>query len=63
MYKLHRLLVNKTIPQNYMSEADRVVDVVSEEFEKWLVQDKTLFTWLLSTLSETALTRVLTCDK
>lgn len=61
MHKLHRLLVNPVIPAKYASEADRLADVPSDEFEKWLVQDQTLFTWILSTLSESVLPRVLSC--
>lgn len=61
MHKLHHLVGNPTIPPKYAFEVGWVDDVVSEEFEKWLVQDQTLFTWLLSNLSETALLHVLTC--
>lgn len=52
MHKLHRFLANPPIPHKYATEADRVDDNVSDEFEKWLFQDQTLFTWFLSTLSE-----------
>lgn len=61
MHKLHRLLVNPVIPVKYASEADRVADIPSPEFEAWLVQDQTLFTWLLSILSDGVLPRVLNC--
>lgn len=60
-YKLHRLLVNPTIPAQYTTEADRIAENLSDEYERWLVQDQMVFTWLLSTLSDAVLPRVLTC--
>lgn len=33
----------------------------SEEYESWLVQDQAVFIWLLSTIFESVLPRVLSC--
>ncbi|MCI34606.1 retrovirus-related Pol polyprotein from transposon TNT 1-94, partial [Trifolium medium] len=51
-HKLHRFVVNPQIPTKYNSESDRELDIVSEAYDRWLVQDQMLFTWLLSTLAE-----------
>lgn len=60
-HKLHRYVVSPQIPPHYASEADCVLDVCTGEYECWLVQDQMLFAWLLSSLSETFLPRVLGC--
>lgn len=60
-HKLHRFVVNPDIPLKYSSEVDRAQDKVSDAYEKWLVQDQMLFTWLLSSLSDSFLPRVLGC--
>lgn len=60
-HKLHRFVVNPIIPQKYASESNRVQDLVTEEYQRWIVQDQMLFTWLLSSLSEAFLPRVLGC--
>lgn len=43
-HKLHRVVVNPKIPQKYNSEADRVFDNISDEYQCWIVQDQMLFT-------------------
>lgn len=59
--KLHRFVVNPIIPMKYDTETDRVLNLVSEAYEKWLVQDQLHFTWLLSSLSESFLPQVIGC--
>ncbi|PNX63257.1 retrovirus-related Pol polyprotein from transposon TNT 1-94, partial [Trifolium pratense] len=59
--KLHRFVVNPEIPAKYNSESDRELDIVSEAYDKWIVQDQMLFTWLLSTLAESVLPRTIGC--
>jgi histone deacetylase 1/2 len=60
-HKLHRFVVNPQISPKYNSESDRELDIVSEAYDQWLVQDQMLFTWLLSTLAESVLPRTITC--
>ncbi|WJX88788.1 hypothetical protein P8452_70836 [Trifolium repens] len=60
-HKLHRFVVNPQIPPMYNSESDRELDIVSEAYDQWLVQDQMLFTWLLSTLAESVLPHTITC--
>lgn len=60
-HKLHRFVVNPHIPQKYATETDDVLDLPTDEYESWLVQDQMLFTWLLSSLSDSILPRVLGC--
>lgn len=60
-YNLHRLLVNPTILAKYNSVDEEKQNKVSAEYSKWIVQDQALYTWLLSTLSDTILPRVLSC--
>lgn len=43
-HKLHRYVVNPTIPQKYALEFDREIDLRTEEYHRWLVQDQMLFT-------------------
>jgi hypothetical protein len=38
-HKLHRFVVNPQIPAKCNSESDRELDIVSEAYDKWLVQD------------------------
>lgn len=60
-HNLHRLLVHPQIPVKFNNTADETANKLSPEYEKWIVQDQALYTWLLSTLSETVLPRVLNC--
>lgn len=60
-HKLHRFVVNPIIPQKYASEFDREIDLPTEEYQRWIVQDQMLFTWLLSSLPDSILPRVLGC--
>ncbi|MCI17052.1 retrovirus-related Pol polyprotein from transposon TNT 1-94, partial [Trifolium medium] len=57
-HNLHRLVVNPEIPLQYASVADRLDGKNSEEYQQWLFKDQTLFTWLLSTISDSVLPRV-----
>ncbi|GAU19342.1 hypothetical protein TSUD_336290 [Trifolium subterraneum] len=60
-HDLHRFIVNPQIPIQFASDADRVADRTSDEYRQWIFKDQTLFTWLLSTLSDSVLPRVLGC--
>jgi hypothetical protein len=40
---------------------DRYLNIVVDEYYKWLVQDQMLFNWLLSTLSDSILLRIIGC--
>ncbi|GAU37351.1 hypothetical protein TSUD_395330 [Trifolium subterraneum] len=60
-HNLHRFVVNPQIPLQFDSIEDRANLKNSVEYQKWLVKDQTLFTWLLSTISDGILPRVLSC--
>jgi histone deacetylase 1/2 len=60
-HNLHRFVVNPQIPLQFDSMEARSQGKNSDAYQKWLVRDQTLFTWLLSTLSESVLPRVLSC--
>src|SRR3954468_19974016 len=60
-HKLHKFVVNPQIPPMYKTDEDRIGNTISAEYEAWIVQDQALFTWLLSTISEAVLPRVLSC--
>lgn len=49
--------------QKYDSAEKEVVDEISKEYQLWKKQDQLLISWLLSSMSETMLTRVVGCDK
>lgn len=53
--------MNLVIPQRYLTEADRTNDVENPVYVEWEQQDLLLFTWLLTTLSNSALPRVVRC--
>jgi hypothetical protein len=60
-HNLHRFIVKPQIPLQFASVEDRAIGRNSDEYQQWLVKDQTLFTWLLSTLSDGVLPRVLSC--
>jgi hypothetical protein len=60
-HNLHRFVVNPKIPLQFDSMEARSQGKNSDAYQKWLFRDQTLFTWLLSTLSESVLPRVLSC--
>lgn len=60
-HKLHKIMVNPQIPPMLLSNSDRIVNIVSEKYEAWVVQDQAMFTWFLSTISEVVLPRLLSC--
>jgi histone deacetylase 1/2 len=60
-HNLHRFIVNPEIPLQYASVADRLEGINSDEYRQWLFKDQSLFTWLLSTISDSVLPRVLHC--
>ncbi|MCI39633.1 retrovirus-related Pol polyprotein from transposon TNT 1-94, partial [Trifolium medium] len=51
-HNLHRFVANPEIPLQFASVTDRLDGKNSEEYQKWLFKDQTLFTWLLSTISD-----------
>jgi histone deacetylase 1/2 len=60
-HNLHRFIVKPQIPLQFASVEDRAIGRNSDEYQQWLIKDQTLFTWLLSTLSDGVLPRVLSC--
>jgi histone deacetylase 1/2 len=60
-HDLHRFILNPQIPLQYASVEDRVAGKSIEEYRKWIFKDQSLFTWLLSTLSDSVLPRMLGC--
>ncbi|GAU29238.1 hypothetical protein TSUD_362280 [Trifolium subterraneum] len=60
-HNLHRFVVNPEIPLQFASVNDRIEGKTSDEYRKWLFKDQTLFTWLLSTISDAVLPRVVHC--
>lgn len=49
---LQKYVVDPDPPQRYLNEEDRAADVVNPAHLAWEKQDSTLFTWLLSTISD-----------
>lgn len=60
-HRLQRFVINPTIPARYLTPRDCDEDAVNLAFVEWEQQDSLLFTWLLSTLFETVLPRVVRC--
>ncbi|CAI8596383.1 unnamed protein product [Vicia faba] len=59
--KMHRFVVNPQIPVKFKTDQSRILNKIFDEYEVWIVQDQALFIWLLSTISEFVLPRVLSC--
>ncbi|WVZ20636.1 hypothetical protein V8G54_007958 [Vigna mungo] len=49
---LTRFVTNPVPPIKYASEVCRTVNLITEEYRHWVVQDQTVRMWLLSSLSE-----------
>lgn len=43
-HKLHKVVVNPQIPVMFKIYRDRLPNIVSEEYETWIIQDQDLFT-------------------
>lgn len=54
-------MVNPQIAKKFKSEQDLIEGKVYDEYESWTAQDQTVFIWLLSTISDFVLPRVLSC--
>lgn len=57
--RVHKVVVNPHISINFKMTQDQVKGNVTNECEEWNVQDQTIFIWLLLTISEFVLPRVL----
>lgn len=60
-HELQRWEVHPKIPPMFKNEQDRIENIISWEYETWIMQDQTLFAWLLSTIYESVLPKVLAC--
>ncbi|MCI19265.1 retrovirus-related Pol polyprotein from transposon TNT 1-103, partial [Trifolium medium] len=60
-HNLHRFVVNPEIPLQYASVGDLLDGKNSNEYQQWLFKDQSLFTWLLSTIFDDVLPRVVNC--
>jgi histone deacetylase 1/2 len=60
-HNLHRFVVKPQISLQFATAEDRAIGKNSDEYQQWLIKDQTLFTWLLLTLSDGVLPRVLSC--
>src|ERR1044072_4928049 len=61
--KLLKFASNPTIPERFLNEADILADCVNPLYSEWEQQDALLFSWLLSTLSDSVLPHVVTCTQ
>lgn len=61
IHKLHRHLVNQEITLRYLTTADRVSDSENRAYHLWYQEDSLIFMWLLTTLSDVVLPRVVKC--
>jgi histone deacetylase 1/2 len=60
-HKLQSFIVNPKIPDQFLSDEDRESGSVNPEYSSWEQQDSALFTWLLSSLSDSLLPTVVNC--
>lgn len=59
---MHKLVVNPRILPNYKTNLDRQNNLVSTQFDTWIVEDQSLFICLLSSFFDSTVPRVLTCN-
>src|ERR1044072_7550987 len=60
-HRMQSFLVNPDIPQKYLSDHDRVLEILSPEYLIWEQQDAYLLTWLQSTLTKEVLLQMIGC--
>ncbi|KAM6552896.1 hypothetical protein CsatB_013658 [Cannabis sativa] len=60
--KLQRFLEPDRTPPQFLPEEDKAVNRVSAEYKDWDQQDSILVSWLLSSMSEKILTRIVGCE-
>lgn len=61
VHRLHHYCVAPGIPDQYLSEADRLVGNINPAFTTWEVQEQLLFSWLQSSLSASLLPSFIGC--
>lgn len=52
----------KEAPQKFLSNQDKARGKINPEFLEWEQQDQLLVSWLLSSMTESLLTRMVGCD-
>src|ERR1044072_553459 len=62
-HHLQRFIENPDIPPRFLTEEDRVAADENPAYTAWIQQDSALFTWLLSSLSESVLPTVVNCTR
>jgi len=60
-HNLVRLVEKFLIPEKYENESDRKNDILSKEYEEWLIQDQRLYSWFLSSLSNDLVPMIVRC--
>ncbi|KAM6582045.1 hypothetical protein CsatB_009047 [Cannabis sativa] len=61
-HRLIKFLDPKVAPPKFVTAADEAGNRVSEEFLEWDIQDSLLVSWLLSSMTEKILTRMVGCN-
>jgi histone deacetylase 1/2 len=57
-FKLQKFITEPIVPDQYLTDADRVAGIVNPLYQDWENQDALICTWLLSTMSEPLLAKV-----
>src|ERR1044072_1249190 len=60
---LYRFVQNPIIPQKFLTDDDRILENVNPLYRDWEKQDSLLFSWMLSSISESILPMVVTCSQ
>lgn len=50
------------MPKKFLSNEDRAIGKISDEFENWEQQDQLILTWLLASMSPNLHARMVGCD-
>ena len=62
-HRLMHFVKNSTKPVEFLSASDKALGKINPEFVDWEQQDQLLLSWLLSSMYENLLTRMIGCDE
>uniref|UniRef100_A0A803R4K4 Retrotransposon Copia-like N-terminal domain-containing protein n=1 Tax=Cannabis sativa TaxID=3483 RepID=A0A803R4K4_CANSA len=60
--RLQKFIQDRAPPPRFLSDADQASNTFNPEFLDWEVQDQLLVSWLLSSMTESLLTRMVGCN-
>lgn len=59
--KLHRFCVSPQIPQQFLTDENRVANIENPAYQEWELQDQLLLAWIQASLSPSLLAKCIGC--